>query len=211
MSLGEIREQNKQLVAEKALELYLENGIEKTSICDIARAAGLTERSVYRYFETRIDIVIAAAYIFWDRTTHDVEAYTEKRSLARLSGLDRIRILLGYYSRMYFENPDGVRFILDAEMTLYKAGVSDAVKNRPPVRFAKSKSPLATAIRDGLADGSVKPRVDPKELYYSAYDSILGTMERLALGTPGATDVNNRKRMQDLCDMYIRAFAGEDS
>lgn len=208
MSLEEIREQNKQLVVEKALELYLKKGIEKTTISEIAAAAGLTERSVYRYFESRTDVVIAASYRFWDRVTQEVNSYIEKRSISRLSGLERIRILLNYYSRMYFMNPDGVRFILDAEMTLYKAGVTDSVKNRPPVRFDKSSSPLAMAIRDGLADGSVNPTVDAKELYYSAYDSILGTMERLALGTPSAGDINNHKRMQDLCELYMRAFEG---
>ena len=48
----EQREKNIRLVTEKALDCFLENGIEKTKIADIARLSGLTERSVFRYFET---------------------------------------------------------------------------------------------------------------------------------------------------------------
>ena len=44
----EQREKNIQLVTEKALDCFLENGIEKTKIADIARQCGLTERSVFR-------------------------------------------------------------------------------------------------------------------------------------------------------------------
>ena len=57
----EQREKNIQLVTEKALDCFLENGIEKTKIADIARQCGLAERSVFRYFETKADLVLAAS------------------------------------------------------------------------------------------------------------------------------------------------------
>ncbi len=50
MSMQEVREQNIALVTQTALACFVENGIEKTTIRDIAQHAGLTERSVYRYF-----------------------------------------------------------------------------------------------------------------------------------------------------------------
>ena len=49
MSMQEVREQNIALVTQSALACFVENGIEKTTIRDIAQHAGLTERSVYRY------------------------------------------------------------------------------------------------------------------------------------------------------------------
>ena len=67
MSLEELRESNIQLVTEKALECFVERGIDNTRVSDIAKSAGLTERSVYRYFPTKSDIVIAAALCYWAR------------------------------------------------------------------------------------------------------------------------------------------------
>ena len=46
MSLQEVREQNIALVKQTALACFVENGIDKTTIRDIAHRAGLTERSV---------------------------------------------------------------------------------------------------------------------------------------------------------------------
>ncbi len=208
MSLEELRENNKNLVVKKALECFRENGIEKTKIKDVANAAGLTERSVYRYFETKADLVLAAAYLFWSITTDRANMAVMENGVQKLSGVEQIRIMLYHYANMIFEDPKGVRFILDAELALCSAGKNHQVVNRPPVKFEISTSPLACAIRKGLKDGSVDPNVDIKELYYNAYDSILGVMQRLALDTTSATDVDNEKRMKHLCDMLVREFGG---
>lgn len=55
MSLEEVRAQNIRLVTEKALDCFINNGIANTTVSDIAKASGLTERSVYRYFTTKSD------------------------------------------------------------------------------------------------------------------------------------------------------------
>ena len=55
------------MATEKALECFIENGIEKTKVSDIARRSGLTERSIFRYFATKTDIVIAAAFLYWEK------------------------------------------------------------------------------------------------------------------------------------------------
>ncbi len=208
MSLEELRERNKSLVTEKALELFIENGIDNTKIKDIAKSAGLTERSAYRYFDTKTDLVQAAAYLFWNNTLEEIRGRVEASRICELSGIEQIRALLYRYSNMYFDNRQGVLFTLEAEMHLYSAGRRKTL-NRPPEKFDISTSPLVLAIRRGLEDGSVSPEVDVKELYYNSYDSILGVMQKLALEASGFTEMDNRQRMKHLCDLFVRAFQGE--
>src|SRR5580704_9262497 len=45
-------------IAEVALKLFIEHGYETVTIDDIAAAAGLSRRSVFRYFSTKEDIVV---------------------------------------------------------------------------------------------------------------------------------------------------------
>lgn len=208
MSLEELRERNKSLVIEKALECFIKSGIDNTKIKDIAKSAGLTERSAYRYFDTKADLVQAAAYLFWNNTLEEIRGRVDASRICELSGIEQIRALLYHYSNLYFENRLGVLFTLDAEMYLYSAGRSEAL-NRPPEKFDTSTSPLVLAIRRGLEDGSVSRNVDAKELYYNSYDSILGVMQKLALEASGFTELNNKQRMKNLCDLFVRAFQGE--
>ena len=209
MSLEEIRERNKALVTDKALTCFIEHGIEGTKIKDIAAAAGLTERSIYRYFETKADIVQAAAYLYWDKWTQQAAAHAQKAGISHMAGIEQIRTLLGFYSSMYFESPRGVLFTIEAEMYLFTAGKNKQVLNRPPYPFETSDSPLVTAIRKGLEDGSVSRSADVKELYYNAFDSVLGVMQKLAIESASASELDSRTRLNHLCELIIQALKVE--
>ena len=94
MSMQEVREQNIALVTQTALACFVENGIEKTTIRDIAHRAGLTERSVYRYFAGKDELVIAAAYLYWDRAKELAAQSLAKQRRRGMTGIEEIRVLL---------------------------------------------------------------------------------------------------------------------
>lgn len=208
MSLEELREQNKKLTIEKALELFIKNGVDQTTVKDIATAAGLTERSVYRYFSSKADLVLATAFLFWERISARVEKLVSEKGYQGMSGIEQVDIMLRFYAGLYMENPDSVRFILNCETALYNAGIYADIQKRPPGRFEDSNSPMVRAIMAGLADGSISPDVDVKEIYYNAYDAILGTMQRQVMGST-LCDLDSGQRMAHLCDLFISAFQGK--
>lgn len=98
MSMQEVREQNIALVTQSALACFVENGIEKTTIRDIAQHAGLTERSVYRYFAGKDELVIAAAYLYWDRAKELAAQSLAKQRRRGMTGIEEIRVLLRSYA-----------------------------------------------------------------------------------------------------------------
>jgi len=102
------------------------------------------------------------------------------------------------------------RFTLDAELTLHAAGRLHEIKNQPPEPFETSSGPMAKAIRKGLADGSISPEVDVREIYYNSYDAILGIMQRLSIGgSPSASALDYDSRMRHLSQMFVRALSGK--
>ena len=145
MSLQEVREQNIALVTQTALACFVENGIDKTTIRDIAHRAGLTERSVYRYFATKDELVVAAAFLYWDRAKAQAAQALVSARQPGMTGIEEIRVLLRSYAGLIFTDPAGIRFSLDAEVALCNAGRQHAVINRP----ARSRRPSAAASPTG--------------------------------------------------------------
>lgn len=206
----EQREKNIRLVTEKALDCFLENGIEKTKISDIAQLSGLTERSVFRYFETKADLVLAASLLYWNRVLERIDRMSHENSDGSTTGLEDAEKILICYSKLYRLDPKGMRFTLDAELTLHSAGRLHEIRNQPPEPYETSNGPMAKAIRKGLADGSISPEVDVKEIYYNSYDAILGIMQRLSIGgSPSARELDYDSRMLHLSEMFVKALSGK--
>lgn len=207
MSQEEMRKRNKELVIEKALDYFIKYGIENTKIKDIAKASGLTERSVYRYFEEKSDIVQAASYLCWNLTTESIRADFAKEDVSGMTGEQQIRLLLNQYCDYFLARPGMSLFTLEAELFLFHAGKNAKVINRPPEKYESSRSPMVCAIRKGLEDGSLRTDIDHKELYYNAYDSILGVLQRQALDAQSSGELDAKTRMSDLCGIFADAFA----
>lgn len=127
-----------------------------------------------------------------------------------LSGIEQISIILNSYANILFIDPEGIRFSLDAETALYSAGKNERVINRPPERFEEHSGPLSVAIEKGLKDGTVDPNADIRQLYYNAYDSILGMMQRLTIGVPSANEIDAHLRLRAMCDMFTQQFAAKN-
>lgn len=207
MSQEEMRQRNKELVIKKALEYFIEDGIDNSKIKDIAKSVGLTERSVYRYFEEKADLVQAASYLCWEETIGAIRAAFVKENVADMTGEQQIRLLLRLYCDYFLERPGMSLFTLEAEVFLHRAGKNAKVINRPPEKYETSNSPMVCAIRKGIEDGSIRTDIDHKEMYYNAYDSILGVLQRQTLDAQSALELEVKKRMDSLCGLFAGAFA----
>lgn len=139
----EQREKNIRLVTEVALDCFLANGIEKTKVADIALRSGLTERSAFRYFETKADLVLAASLLYWKRILERIDRMSHTASDGSTTGLQDAENVLVCYSQLYRLDPNGMRFTLDAELTLHAAGRLHEIKNQPPEPFETSSGPMA--------------------------------------------------------------------
>lgn len=209
MSMEEKRDQNRRLVTEVALELFLERGVDSVTTRDVAEKSGLTERSVYRYFYSRSDLVLATTFLFWDRLRARVETVESDAEYQKMSGIEQVSLLFDFYSTLFLNHPNDVRFILGAEMTLARESVAVEMKDRPPGRF-EDDTPLANAIRIGLEDGSISKDAPVRDLYYMYYDAVLGTMQRQVMEPIDECEkVEILRRMKRLSGMFIAAFKGK--
>ena len=70
------KEQTRQLIAETARRLFSERGFERVTVAEIARAADVSEQTVFNYFRTKEDLV------FWRLESFEQELLTTIRERA---------------------------------------------------------------------------------------------------------------------------------
>ena len=197
------RETNRDRVIAQALNCFVEQGIEAAKISEIAQRAGLTERSVYRYFATKADLVLETALLFWSESMRQVDAQAQRELSRNMCGAERISRILRGYAQLYFTHRQTLVFVHEAEAYLNRCGKALLVENKPPAAFEARVGPLSAAIHQGLEDGSIRTDIDVATLYYNTYDAMLGLIQKLAIGgrTDSGDEENARVRLDQFCQM----------
>src|SRR6476646_11290453 len=82
---------------EAAMELYVERGFEQTTVAEIAKRAGLTARTFFRYFADKREVLFAGSLSLQEQLVHALDAAPMSASAMQAvsAALDAAAITLG--------------------------------------------------------------------------------------------------------------------
>lgn len=206
MSLHEVRVKNKETVVNTALKLFVEKGIEQTTIKSIAIEANLTERSVFRYFNTKADLVLETSFYVWSLIQKSLTPLNIQFENQKLSGYELAVLVLKSYGKQFFEYPLHLIYIQEAEVYLYRHQMMDLMK-KPVDNYIDNNGYLSKALIRGVEDGSISKNENLSKFYYNAYDGLLGLMQKMAISKHNVTDSEILKsRIDDYCEMLVKSI-----
>lgn len=203
MSLLDVRNQNIEKVTKEALKMFVSKGIENSKVSDIAKNCDLAERSLFRYFPTKADLVLAAAKLFWyEMVKNSYNVLTQIDN--SLDGIDQLSIVIKTYAHQFFDNKEKLIFVQESEVYLYR--YNKGLLN-PVDLLNNQNAPMYQVIQKGVKDGSIKNH-NIEELYLIVYDSLLGFMQKMATGIY-AKSLSKDEQLQYLnlfCEMLVNSF-----
>jgi AcrR family transcriptional regulator len=124
-------------LAEAALRLYSEQGFERTTVAEIAEAAGLTERTFFRHFADKREVLFYGT----DRAL-DLLTGTIARAPETASPMDAVGAALESFCAFFEEDPERVRR-RDAVVSS-----TPELRERELVKLDVFASAMARALRD---------------------------------------------------------------
>ncbi len=178
-------ERSKQLLLEKAIELFSAHGYHQTKISDIVKAANLTQPTFYLYFHSKESLFNDLNSEF---QTNLYEIFND--GLAQLKGRENIRTqvfnMLKDIFSYFVQNPNLTK------IGFYESVEAEAIKNELVNR-------LVEAVSIHNIQFSMLHHVDTRIFI----ESLLGSMERLTL-----TNLLTEKRTpemlaEDIINIYF--------
>jgi AcrR family transcriptional regulator len=124
-------------LAKAAMELYAERGFDQTTVAEIAARAGLTERTFFRHFADKREVLFYGMEML-----QDLLARAVADAPASATPMDAVGAALESAGAMLQENPDRV-MLRDAIVS----GHPD-LRERELIKLAAFASALAGALRD---------------------------------------------------------------
>jgi AcrR family transcriptional regulator len=124
-------------LAAVALALYAEQGFEQTTVAEIAARAGLTERTFFRHFADKREVLF-----YGSEMAQDLLARAVADAPASVPPMDAVRAGLESFGAMIQENPERSR-LRDAVIS-----ANAELRERELIKLAAFATTVAGALRD---------------------------------------------------------------
>ena len=143
--------QRKAQIIDVTLRLVDKHGVQGTTTARIAAAAGVTEPTLYKYFENRREMLIAALDVVFDQAVDVVRSSQEPNVIERLRKIGQHHTNLTFSKSSGFVNPLFEFVVAPAELGL---------RSRVRARNVAIAEALASMVKEGIAQGSIRTDVD---------------------------------------------------
>lgn len=174
--------EKQQHILETAYELFSEKGIIPVTITDIAEASDVGRATVFRYFTTKLDLVVAISTWKWEEYIKTHDAFVTPEEMASMTGAEYLRFFLDAFLDLYRSHQDILRFNYDFNSFLrYEAGTTD--QKLPYLQMVEA---LGARFHDlyarGMRDGTLRADIPEATMFSSSFHIMLAAVTRYAAG-----------------------------
>lgn len=172
------RDARRQDILDAALRCFSDRGFHATTTGDIAREAGVSQGSLYLYFETKDDIIVALAH---ERRAGEamITAMAEKEQ-DPVRGLSAF--ITAFADLLSDASPMPERRV--AVQGFGEALVNPRIHHSMVEELGAVRANLARLISRARNTGQVRPEVDPDALAQILVSLFQGLVVQIALGQP---------------------------
>lgn len=200
------KEKRKEEVVLAAIEVFKEKGIDNSKMTDIADKAEIGVATVYRYFNTKFDLAIAAATTLWKDEISILYSKFYEPTFMELTGAHRVRLILNLFINIYKDYPEFISFLEHFDNYIVKESIPlESLESYEKI-IIDTKIIMFDALDQGKKDGSIKANVDNNIFYITITHSLMSLCQKLILrGTilRSDRDIQGDTQLRLLIDMAM--------
>ena len=170
------RERQRQRILRAAEKLFDERGIDRTTMAELISASELRASTMYQYFSNKDEIVWAIL----GEVMEESAARAKKSVEGPTTGLDQISALLQYMADELTNNQARIRFMAQFDAMYARDWPVERLLTLEGQFHDRGFKAFRTLVRQGIADGSLRPDLDPNLTLHAVINAVIGAQRRLA-------------------------------
>lgn len=172
------RDRQRGLILNTARTLFAQRGIEQVTLAEIVTAAGLTRSTIYQYFSNKDDLVWA---IYQDILERETEGLLQEMQDSSGTAYDKLAIYLTHLGNKLVDDPDEVRFYAQFDSLYARDSSADRMLALQAQSIPVSlRTFLSSLVQEGIADGSLRPDLNPEVTLPAFFNAAEAARRRLA-------------------------------
>lgn len=172
---------HKNDIIEAAIKEFLEKSIDGATIADIAKRAKVGEATVYRYFETKVNLVVESAVALWNRETDKIIPPLRLENQKAKDGYQKLETVFREFANLYMNHPELLNLLEQFEFFIAREKVTADLVSSFTDGVEKINGEIFGMIHSGQRDGSIRPDIDAREYYLTASHTLISLCQKLYL------------------------------
>ena len=170
--MNKIKDKAKDFIIEEACRLFLEKSISGVTMSDIAKEVGVGDATMYRYFGTKQNVVMAVAVKLAKEVYENYFANQGEKS-----GYERVKDFFYRYLEIFKSHNSYFSFIRDFDAFILTEA-KEKFDYESEIDLYRDR--FFEAYNLGLEDGSIRKLDNPELFYYSSTHSLLNLCKTLS-------------------------------
>ncbi len=169
-------------IMEAGFRRFTARGIEAVTMPEVAEASGVGRATLYRYFETKLDLAIAIAVWQWKEYGEEVRRKRQGRGIERMSAAERLDYYLSFYIDLYRSHKDLLIFNQCFNGFVQHEGATP--EQLAPFRDAVGGfgQMFHSLYEQGLRDGTIRTDLPEDKMFAATAHIMLAVAVRFAQG-----------------------------
>lgn len=169
-------------ILEAAFQLSSQRGIEAVTVPEIAEASGVGRATVFRYFTTKLELVVAVGTWKWEEYIETYKATLPLERIERMTGAEWLQFFLDSFLNLYRNHPDILRFNYSFNSYLSYAAATASQKQLYTHMVEELEQQFHALYVRGTQDGTLRTDITEEVMFSSSFHIMLAAVTRYAMG-----------------------------
>ena len=166
----------------QGFRLFADRGIEAVSMQEVAKACGLGIATLYRYYNTKLALVIAIAVRQWNDYKEYISLQRKEKHVSEMTAAQELDFYLGFYIDLYREHKDLLCFNQNFNNYVQHEGATPE-QLRPYVESINVLARLFDELYEkGRKDGTIRTDLSKERMFAFTSHIMLAVIVRYAQG-----------------------------
>ncbi len=174
--------ERRQRILEAGFELFSGRGIDLVTMPDIAEASGLGRTTLYRYFSTKTELVIAIALWKWKDYIDTYQAATPEERQREMTAAEQLRWYMDSFIDVYRNYREILRFNYYFNSFIRSEAVAPELMQPYMDMVSDLEVGFRALYEKGRKDGTLRTGITETAMFSSTFHIMLAAVTRYAIG-----------------------------
>ena len=198
----------RQRIIDKGFEMFSNRGIDLVSVDEIAGACGMTRATIYRYYPSKLDLVIEIGTVKWKECIAEISKRYPEGATDSLTAREHFALLIDCFIDLYREKRELLRFNQYFNLYVKSAGATDEQMSSYMKAIGILHAAFGRMYGKALRDGTVRTDLSEESMFSAFMHIMLAAVTRYAVGLAyvsekGAAPEDELKMLKEMLINYF--------